>query len=121
VKRLILVAVVAFSAACNPIQLASPRYRVTVQGTLNETATAQATHDAFATSVDATVPHHLAFAGALNPANGTVELYRVVGGGHTWPGATPVRTAQLGATTASISATTLILRFFDTHPRLLPR
>ena len=23
------------------------------------------------------------------PANGTVELYRVVGGGHTWPGAIP--------------------------------
>jgi polyhydroxybutyrate depolymerase len=51
------------------------------------------------------------------PTNGTVELYRVLGGGHTWPGATPVRSARLGATTPSISATKLILDFFDAHPR----
>ena len=51
------------------------------------------------------------------PATGTVELYRVIGGGHTWPGATPVRADQLGATTSSIDATTLILDFFDAHPR----
>ncbi len=51
------------------------------------------------------------------PTNGIVELYRVVGGGHTWPGATPVRAARLGATTPSISATKLILDFFDAHPR----
>jgi polyhydroxybutyrate depolymerase len=51
------------------------------------------------------------------PTNGTVELYRVVGGGHTWPGATPVREFQLGVTTPSIGATQLMLDFFDTHPR----
>lgn len=51
------------------------------------------------------------------PATGTVQLYRVVGGGHTWPGAVAVRAAQLGPTTASIDATTLILDFFDAHPR----
>jgi polyhydroxybutyrate depolymerase len=51
------------------------------------------------------------------PANGTVELYRVVGGGHTWPGAIPVNPSRLGSTTESIDATTLMLRFFAAHPR----
>jgi polyhydroxybutyrate depolymerase len=51
------------------------------------------------------------------PRNGTVELYRVVGGGHTWPGGIPVNFAHLGPTTASIDATTLMLRFFAGHPR----
>ena len=51
------------------------------------------------------------------PADGTVELYRILGGGHTWPGSTPVRASQLGSTTSSISATRLMLRFFDAHPK----
>jgi polyhydroxybutyrate depolymerase len=51
------------------------------------------------------------------PANGTVELYRVVGGGHTWPGAIPVNNFRLGATTGSIDATDVMLRFFGVHPR----
>ena len=51
------------------------------------------------------------------PATGAVELYRVVGGGHTWPGAPAVRAGQLGPTTASIDATKLMLDFFAAHPR----
>ena len=51
------------------------------------------------------------------PANGAVQLYRVVGGGHTWPGSIPVRADRLGPTTTSIDATKLILDFFATHPR----
>jgi polyhydroxybutyrate depolymerase len=51
------------------------------------------------------------------PPNGTVELYRVIGGGHTWPGAIPVQAARLGATTASIDASALMLDFFAAHPR----
>jgi polyhydroxybutyrate depolymerase len=51
------------------------------------------------------------------PANGTVELYRIIGGGHTWPGSTPVRASRLGSTTSSISATRLMLQFFHAHPR----
>jgi polyhydroxybutyrate depolymerase len=31
-----------------------------------------------------------------------LELYRVLGGGHTWPGASAVSTARLGPTTTSI-------------------
>jgi len=50
------------------------------------------------------------------PAHGTVELYRVVGGGHTWPGAIAVNAARLGPTTSSIDATALMLEFFDAHP-----
>jgi len=49
------------------------------------------------------------------PSSGTVELYRVVGGGHTWPGALPV--ARLGPTTSSIDASALMVAFFDAHPR----
>jgi polyhydroxybutyrate depolymerase len=51
------------------------------------------------------------------PATGAVELYRVVGGGHTWPGSVAVREGRLGSTTTSIDATDLILDFFDAHPR----
>jgi polyhydroxybutyrate depolymerase len=49
------------------------------------------------------------------PPSGTVELYRVVGGGHTWPGSIPI--ARLGPTTSSIDASALMLAFFDAHPR----
>jgi polyhydroxybutyrate depolymerase len=51
------------------------------------------------------------------PKTGTVELYRVVGGGHTWPGAIAIHSDRLGETTESTSATELVLHFFDTHPR----
>ncbi len=51
------------------------------------------------------------------PPSGAVQLYRVIGGGHTWPGSTPVRTDRLGPTTTSIDATKLILDFFAAHPR----
>jgi polyhydroxybutyrate depolymerase len=44
-----------------------------------------------------------------------VELVRVEGGGHTWPGG--IDLDRLGATTASINATTAMLDFFDAHPR----
>lgn len=42
-----------------------------------------------------------------------VLLYVIVGGGHTWPGGT----ASLGATTRTISATSLMWEFFAAHPR----
>ncbi len=41
----------------------------------------------------------------------TIETYIVLGGGHTWPGATGV--GGQGYTTESVSATTEMLRFFD--------
>jgi polyhydroxybutyrate depolymerase len=47
----------------------------------------------------------------------TVELYTVVGGGHTWPGSPVVLPARLvGATSGTISATHLMLGFFRAHP-----
>jgi polyhydroxybutyrate depolymerase len=49
------------------------------------------------------------------PSSGMVELYRVVGGGHTWPGAIPI--PRLGPTSSSIDASALMLAFFDAHPR----
>jgi polyhydroxybutyrate depolymerase len=51
------------------------------------------------------------------PRSGAVALYRVLGGGHTWPGGVAVRAGRLGPTTSSIDATALMLAFFDAHPR----
>ncbi|HSO95654.1 MAG TPA: PHB depolymerase family esterase [Acidimicrobiia bacterium] len=48
-------------------------------------------------------------------AGTAVELYSVVGGGHTWPGAIDV--PSLGPTTHEIDATDLILAFFARHAR----
>ncbi len=54
------------------------------------------------------------------PATGDVELYSVLGGGHTWPGSTYPSPAPLtGATTTSINADQLIWDFFRAHP--MPR
>jgi polyhydroxybutyrate depolymerase len=47
-------------------------------------------------------------------AGSDVVLYAVEGGGHTWPGAA-AELAPLGETTREISATDLILDFFDAH------
>jgi polyhydroxybutyrate depolymerase len=50
-------------------------------------------------------------------AGSAVILYSVIGGGHTWPGSPIVlSTAALGPTTEAISATGLLLAFFDAHP-----
>lgn len=40
------------------------------------------------------------------------ELYTLVGGGHTWPGAAPVADKLLGPTNSNVNATRLILDFF---------
>jgi polyhydroxybutyrate depolymerase len=50
-------------------------------------------------------------------AGSAVVLYSVIGGGHTWPGSPIVLSvAALGRTTEAISATGLMLAFFDAHP-----
>jgi polyhydroxybutyrate depolymerase len=50
-----------------------------------------------------------------------VELYTVLGGGHTWPGSPIVLSAQaLGPTTEAVSATRLMLGFFRAHPQPWP-
>jgi polyhydroxybutyrate depolymerase len=51
------------------------------------------------------------------PPSGAVALYRILGGGHTWPGGIAVSAERLGPTTSSIDATALMLAFFDAHPR----
>jgi polyhydroxybutyrate depolymerase len=58
---------------------------------------------------------HLVWPGCAE--RGAVQLYRVVGGGHTWPGAIAVQAERLGSTTSSIDATKLVLDYFDRHPR----
>jgi polyhydroxybutyrate depolymerase len=65
----------------------------------------------------ATAPdvEHVVYPGC--PPSGAVELYRVLGGGHTWPGGIAVNADRLGPTTTSIDATALMLAFFDAHPR----
>jgi polyhydroxybutyrate depolymerase len=52
------------------------------------------------------------------PAGAKVELYRVSGGGHAWPGSELSRSlaSVVGRTTLSISADQLMWRFFEGHP-----
>jgi polyhydroxybutyrate depolymerase len=52
------------------------------------------------------------------PSDATVELYRVTGGGHAWPGSTFCRSiaSVIGYTTFAISADDLIWAFFQAHP-----
>jgi polyhydroxybutyrate depolymerase len=45
-----------------------------------------------------------------------VVLYKVLGGGHTWPG-TSVDLSPLGVTTQEIDASELLWDFFTAHPR----
>jgi polyhydroxybutyrate depolymerase len=45
-----------------------------------------------------------------------VELYTIVGGGHTWPGS-EIKAPALGSTTDTIDANDLLIRFFLRHPR----
>lgn len=44
-----------------------------------------------------------------------VELYTVLGGGHTWTGS-PIDVPSLGPNTDTVDATELILDFFEEHP-----
>ena len=55
------------------------------------------------------------------PKRADVELYRVTGGGHTWPGSKFSQQIEsiVGPTTMSISADELMWKFFQAHP--LPR
>ena len=46
----------------------------------------------------------------------TVVLYRVQGGGHTWPGGGPLPEWFVGTTSNGIDATRMMWRFFREHP-----
>ena len=48
--------------------------------------------------------------------NASVMLYRVEGGGHTWPGGKPIPEWFVGTTTQSIDASALMWEFFRRHP-----
>jgi polyhydroxybutyrate depolymerase len=52
------------------------------------------------------------------PKGTEVELYRVTGGGHAWPGSPlgPALEKVVGRTTTSISANAVIWQFFQRHP-----
>ena len=51
------------------------------------------------------------------PNGASVSLYRIRGGGHTWPGSVlESETKVLGATTMAISADKIIWSFFESHP-----
>ena len=52
------------------------------------------------------------------PSGADVELYRVSGGGHAWPGSEGSKAieAAVGHTTFSIDATALMWTFFEMHP-----
>ncbi len=52
------------------------------------------------------------------PAGAETELYRVTGGGHSWPGSTFSQLIEgtVGKTTTTISANAVMWRFFVAHP-----
>ena len=50
-----------------------------------------------------------------------VVLYTIKGGGHTWPGGTPLPRWFVGPTTRSIDATSLMWSFFREHPLRNPQ
>lgn len=56
----------------------------------------------------------IAYTGCAEDAE--VILYTVDGGGHTWPGASPLLGAALGYTTQDIDATETMWDFFVAHP-----
>jgi polyhydroxybutyrate depolymerase len=56
---------------------------------------------------------HRVYAGCQGGAE--VELYTILGGGHTWTGSA-IDVPSLGVNTDTVSATELILDFFDEHP-----
>jgi polyhydroxybutyrate depolymerase len=55
-----------------------------------------------------------AYTGCADDA--AVVLYTVRGGGHTWPGGTPLPEWFVGRTTRTIDATSLMWAFFRDHP-----
>lgn len=65
-----------------------------------------------------TVSAHVSLIGFTDCTKGAdARLYRIDGGGHTWPGAKAIPGDPLGATTAEIDASTIILDFFAAHAR----
>jgi polyhydroxybutyrate depolymerase len=52
-----------------------------------------------------------------------VVLYRIEGGGHTWPGGQPLPEWFAGPTSRSIDASSEMWAFFEAHPlkRATPR
>jgi polyhydroxybutyrate depolymerase len=51
------------------------------------------------------------------PGTNAVQLYRIRGGGHTWPGsALSAKATNLGATTMAINADKIMWNFFMAHP-----
>lgn len=48
--------------------------------------------------------------------NASVVLYAIQGGGHTWPGGTPLPEWLVGPTTTSIDASKVMWAFFREHP-----
>lgn len=52
------------------------------------------------------------------PAGAEVQLYRIEGGGHTWPGSTFSQSLEsiMGRTTTTIDANALMWAFFQAHP-----
>jgi polyhydroxybutyrate depolymerase len=46
-----------------------------------------------------------------------IVFYRIDGGGHTWPGGTPLPAWFAGPTSNSVNASELMWSFFEAHPR----
>jgi len=83
-----------------------------------KTTAAWAKRDACAsTSTTRVYAKNVALISYACPNGATVSLYRIRGGGHTWPGSVlDSKTNTLGSTTMAISADKIIWNFFESHP-----
>ncbi len=73
--------------------------------------------DCASTSTTRVFAKNVALISYACPNGATVSLYRIRGGGHTWPGSVlESKTKIFGATTMAISADKIIWSFFESHP-----
>ncbi len=83
-----------------------------------KTTSAWATRDACASaSTTRVVAKKVTLISYSCPNGNAVELYRIRGGGHTWPGSVlDSKSTSLGSTTMAINADKIIWNFFSAHP-----
>ncbi len=102
----------------NLSQLLGPNLPQSTRGpSIAATTAAWAKRDGCAAaSTTRVVAKNVALISYACPGGNTVELYRIRGGGHTWPGSALLAKEKALNTTMAISADKIIWNFFSAHP-----
>jgi polyhydroxybutyrate depolymerase len=73
--------------------------------------------DCASTSTTRVVAKNVALISYACPKGNSVDLYRIRGGGHTWPGSVlDSKSKEVGTTTMAINADKIMWNFFSAHP-----